>query len=421
MTLARPMTSAERVRATYAFQSVDHLVRREFYISPTAIERWINEGMLEDYPGSLYTGTDSVETLKVRERFSGIFSGHGLPCFNEKEHKEIMEWLAKEKFNYDPPGSYEIKLDIGWEGIGFFPPYEEKVLYTEGDYDIIQDIAGSKLKVFRGQRPMSDEFMPTYLESVVSCKQKWERDVKPRLDPAALGRYDGLEESCNEAERVRDEDGTFVIQGMTGAYNYLRRLLGPEGVLYAFYDQQDMIRDMLKCWTKLMDASLERIQALVELDEISLAEDICYKNGPLISPKMFRKFLTLCYSYVISRARVRQKRHLYVHVDSDGYVLPIINLYLEMGFDAMSPWEVAAGNDVVKIGQKYPNLVMPCGGIDKRVLAEGKQAIDRHLEYIIPSMLKRGGYIPTCDHGIPATVSWEDYLYYRKRICELDH
>jgi uroporphyrinogen decarboxylase len=59
------------------------------------------------------------------------------------------------------------------------------------------------------------------------------------------------------------------------------------------------------------------------------------------------------------------------------------------------------------------------GGIDKRVLAQGREAIDRHLGYILPTMRARGGYIPTCDHGVPAEVPYEDYLYYRKRCVEL--
>ena len=36
-------------------------------------------------------------------------------------------------------------------------------------------------------------------------------------------------------------------------------------------------------------------------------------------------------------------------------------------------------------------------------------------------MVERGGYYPTCDHGVPDNVRFEDYLYYRKRMCELDH
>lgn len=67
--------------------------------------------------------------------------------------------------------------------------------------------------------------------------------------------------------------------------------------------------------------------------------------------------------------------------------------------------------------KQYPDLVMT-GGIDKRVLAESKDAIDKHLEYILPAMRKRGGYIPTCDHGVPAEVTLENYIHYRKRCIE---
>jgi hypothetical protein len=86
--------------------------------------------------------------------------------------------------------------------------------------------------------------------------------------------------------------------------------------------------------------------------------------------------------------------------------------------DVMSPFEVAAGCDVVQIGRQYPDLAV-FGGIDKRVLARGSKAIDAHLEYILPAMRARGGYIPTCDHGVPEEVLYQDYLYYRKRCVEL--
>ena len=85
--------------------------------------------------------------------------------------------------------------------------------------------------------------------------------------------------------------------------------------------------------------------------------------------------------------------------------------------DVMSPFEVASGCDVVKIGKEYPGLIMT-GGIDKRILALGKEAIDKHLEYILPTMKVRGGYIPTCDHGVPEEVSYENYLYFRKTCLE---
>ena len=86
--------------------------------------------------------------------------------------------------------------------------------------------------------------------------------------------------------------------------------------------------------------------------------------------------------------------------------------------DAMSPFEVASGCDVVALGKQYPELAM-FGGIDKRILADSKEAIDREVERILPIMRERGGFIPTCDHGVPEEVPYENYLHYRKRCVEL--
>jgi hypothetical protein len=41
------------------------------------------------------------------------------------------------------------------------------------------------------------------------------------------------------------------------------------------------------------------------------------------------------------------------------------------------------------------------------------------VERILPTMRARGGYIPTCDHGVPAEVPLSNYLHYRKRCLEL--
>jgi hypothetical protein len=34
-------------------------------------------------------------------------------------------------------------------------------------------------------------------------------------------------------------------------------------------------------------------------------------------------------------------------------------------------------------------------------------------------MRARGGYIPCCDHGVPAEVPYEDDLHFRRRCVEL--
>jgi len=59
------------------------------------------------------------------------------------------------------------------------------------------------------------------------------------------------------------------------------------------------------------------------------------------------------------------------------------------------------------------------GGIDKRELTKERKAIDAMLERIMPPMRKRGGYLPMCDHGVPAEVPFADYVYFRQRLAAL--
>ncbi len=327
------------------------------------------------------------------------------------------DFAEQNLFNYDPAGIIDIGLNLGWCEPPFFPAYEEKVIKHEGTTEVIQDAAGRWLRVFEGRR---HGFMPDYIRHPVTCMKDWEEEVAPRLNPRDPMRYATLDAQCQRAEEARARDDLLVRQGMVGGYMYLRALMGPEDLLVAFCLQPDLIHAMMRRWAELAHAGLERAQARIELDEFAIGEDICYVKGLLISPDMVREFLLPYYQDVLTAARGRQSRRLYFNVDTDGWAEPAIPLYLEAGMDIMDPWEVASGCDVVKIGREWPDLVMT-GGIDKRVLAAGPEAIDRHLEYIIPPMRERGGYIPTCDHGVPDDVSFESYMHYRRRICELDH
>jgi uroporphyrinogen decarboxylase len=369
------MRPSDRLRATYEFRPVDRLVRAEFGIWPEAIERWKKEGLPENY-------------------------------------RELN------LLNFDPPGAASVGLNLGWCEPPYMPAYEHKIVQDDGRTEIIQDMAGRWLRVFTGRR---HGFMPDYIRHPVSSIKDWEEDVLPRLNPDDPRRYAKLWQDVARAAALARDEGRLVRQGFIGGYMFLRATIGPEEVLYAFHDQPELIHAMMRHWLKLLDRGLECVQAQIQLDEIAMGEDICYNRGLLISPDMVRQFLLPYYQEVFQRARRRQPgRRIHFFLDTDGWCEPAIPLYLEAGLTVLGPNEVASGCDVTKIGRDYPHLVLT-GGLDKRVLAEGPAAIDRHLERIVPAMVKRGGYIPMCDHGVPDNVSLANYLHYRKRMCELDH
>lgn len=320
-------------------------------------------------------------------------------------------------FMFDPPGKFSMG-GLGWCEAAFVPNFDNIVLEDRGETEIVQDFAGRKVLYFKNRR---SGFMPEYVDHPVKDWKTWEENVKWRLAPDAPGRFNDLNKKIEDAKSAA-ANGLMICQNLIGGYMYLRSLVGPEGALYMFYDAPDLIHDCMKSWFELADAVTARHQEHLTFDELFLAEDICYNHGPLISPDMIREFLFPYYQQLITNVKARQidkSRKMYIQIDTDGNCLPVIDLYRELGMDMMSPFEVASGCDVVAAGKKYPDLIIS-GGFDKRILAQGRDAIDREIERIFPVMHKRGGYIPTCDHGVPEEVSWQDYLYYHQRCMEFN-
>lgn len=332
-----------------------------------------------------------------------------------KEGHITRETDLSELFQYDKSAIANLN-GLGWCEAAFFPAFEEEVLEDRGEHEVVRDSAGRHVLYFKGRR---DGFMPEYLDHPVKDFKSWEQQCKWRLDPTVSGRYDGVEDKLTSVKKLA-ETGYQVVQMIIGGYMYLRSLIGPADLLYMFYDNPVLIHDCMKTWLELADAVIARHQGIVALDELYLAEDICYNHGLLISPDMMREFLFPYYRQLIQNIISRQSgsgKKLRVQVDTDGNAVVAIDVYREIGMGYMSPFEVASGCDVVEVGKRYPDLLMR-GGIDKRIIAAGKEAIDREVERILPVMKARGGYIPVCDHGVPEEVDFESYMHYRKRILE---
>lgn len=338
----------------------------------------------------------------------------------------LEEWYAQgldrdadlaEVFNYDEPGIRRLG-ELGGCQAAFCPIFEDKIIEDRGEHEVIQDFVGRHVLVFKGRR---SGFMPEYIDHPVKDMKSWQEKCKWRMDVDTPQRWSGFDERI-AGLKTDAARGVMLNQLIVGGYMYLRSLIGPTEIMYAFYDMPDVIHDCMETWLRLTDGVLARLQQHITLDEIFLSEDICYNHGPLCSPDMMKEFLFPYYQQLIANVKKRQLdpgRRLYIAVDTDGNCATIIDLYRDhIGMDRLSPFEVASGSDVVEIGEKYPDLIID-GGIDKRVLAKGKKEIDEMVERILPTMRRRGGYVPTCDHGVPAEVSLENYLHYRKRCVEL--
>ncbi|MHB9132180.1 MAG: uroporphyrinogen decarboxylase family protein [Armatimonadota bacterium] len=319
---------------------------------------------------------------------------------------EVLAWMD----DCDP--QVETGVDFSMQ-----PPFADRLIAEDETSITRVDRMGQVYRVFKEE---SDTSMPEFIDFPVKSMRDW-REVKARFDPTPPARY-----PADWAQRLvtwRQEQPVLKCYGFVENYyggpslfGFVRMLMGPERALYAFYDEPELVHDMMETATEFAITVLQRALCEAPITFVQFWEDMCYKNGPLISPSLMKEFMVPRYRRITEV--IRGAGVDIIFVDSDGDVRELIPLWLESGINGVFPMEQASGNDIAAYQRQYGADLLMMGGIDKRVLTQGHEAIDRELQAKIPLAIN-GGYLPTLDHAIPPDVAYEDFLYYWRRKKEM--
>lgn len=323
-----------------------------------------------------------------------------------------QRWATEGMPEAGPPQFAECDAwhDLGVD-FGPWPRFEETVTCQDEDSVTHYTYKGVLVRE-RHERELS---MPAFLEYPVKDRKSWE-EYKQRYDPASPERL-----SANLAERARaarDQGMLLQLSGgrETSFFGHLRELMGAEEAMLIMHDDPQLVHEIMDFLADFMIAVYERALAEIVPDLTYMWEDMCYHTASLISPAMFREFMLPGYQKVCGA--VKAMGVPFIAVDSDGYTGELNPLWLEGGVDIIYPFEVAAHNDVVELRQQYGKSLRMMGGLDKRVLVWGKEAIDAELARKIPVSLE-GGYIATIDHSLPPDIPYANFCYFWERKKEL--
>lgn len=291
--------------------------------------------------------------------------------------------------------------------LGPCPPFERQVLSEDENYITFTDSWGIVRRDYKHGESMSQ-----FLRFPVSNRDDWERFKAERLDPHHSGRLAGNWREVGREWMEREWPIQLGYFPDCTFYGGVRWLLGDEECLLAFYTDPDLLHDILHHLTEVFLTVFHQVVREVRIDVIHIWEDMCGRQGPLISPKHWREFLGPCYR------RIKEFAVDYgipiLSVDTDGQPKAIVPPMMEAGVNFLYPLEVAAGCDVNDYRARFPELAL-MGGIDKRVLAMDAAAIDAELDRIWPAVQK-GRYIPDLDHLIPDNVPWPNYQHYCQEL-----
>ena len=172
---------------------------------------------------------------------------------------------AMELFHFDESGSHALS-ELGWCEPAYVPHFEVKILEDRGETEVEQDWAGRGVLYFKGRR---QGFMPEYITHPVKDLATWKAHAEWRLDPHDPRRNEGLEARMAAAQAAAAR-GEMITQHVAGSFMYLRAMLGPEELLYAFHDQPGLIETAMQRWLELADIITAAHQRFVTFDEIFL-------------------------------------------------------------------------------------------------------------------------------------------------------
>lgn len=388
------------------------------------INQWYEEGMPEKYgtnlPTNIITTSSSLYTFiwtydwRKKRTYLEKF-------FGERERKipvpkGIAAWGG---FLYWPSQGFPLALDV-MDYFGFdkstslipveqflYPRFEPKILEENEKHVTYLDIDGVT-RIFH----KDTEVMPYSKEYPIKDRSTWlkVKDERMRLDTISQRFPKNWSEWVKE---YKNRDYVLAVGGYPlGFFGTLVNFIGYENVFRLYYDDPDLIKDILQHLTTLWISIWEEVMSQVEIDCAHFWEDMCDTRGPIISPNTFKEFMSPCYKRITDF--LKGKGVKVILMDCDGNVNKLIPLILEAGVTGLYPMETKAGMDVVKVRKNYPKLQMG-GGVPKHDIALGKKRIDEILEPI-NATLDLGGYIPFGDHAIPPEVSWEQFKYYRNRL-----
>jgi len=151
-------------------------------------------------------------------------------------------------------------------------------------------------------------------------------------------------------------------------------------------------------------------------DAIQLCVDYGNKNGPWLSPSMFRRFVKPALEKHVNEFK---RKGAFVVVHSDGYIMPLLADMVDAGINAYQGIDIMAGMNLKDVKEKYGDRICLVGNVDPRIIEYGsKTDVEREVERCLREGGKEG-HILSASANISINTNAENFIHmveYAKKI-----
>ncbi len=252
------------------------------------------------------------------------------------------------------------------------------------------------------------EAVQHHVEGIVSDMDDYLR-IRPTLFPD----HDAAIETMGPWLRKQARGEVVVWITLEGYFWFPRTLMGFTKLMLAFYDQPELLHAINQ---DLLDFNLRLLEQIRKVGLpvfMTVAEDMSYNNGPMVSRQICDDFISPYYRRMLAPAK---EMGMLTIVDTDGDVTLLVPWLQDVGVEGVLPLERQAGVDGMALRRRFPGLRM-VGHYNKMVMDKGEAGMRAEFERLVPVM-KSGGFIPSVDHQTPPHITMDQYRVYRRLLDE---
>lgn len=337
------------------------------------------------------------------------------------EQGHISKELAVSARGDGSAGQRELDKIIGWDcnwhnlvgaSMGLSPAFEQKVLEVLPDG--CQRVVTKKGVIERVKPGIVS--IPSEDDYLLKDREAFETLFKPKMQF-----FDSRinSEKIKAVFREKYEQDIPVGLSLGSVLGQIRDITTVMGMSYLLYDEdEELFADIVDTYAEMQYQCVEKVLELgLPFDFAHYWEDICFKNGPLLSPSVFdeltakhyKKRNDLCHKYGID----------IISLDCDGVTEALIPTWIENGVNVLFPIEIGTwGDQFEPARKKYGEQLLGVGGMDKTAFRKDKAAVDAELERM-KRLASMGGFIPCPDHRIMPGSKFELVQYYAEEIKKI--
>lgn len=222
-------------------------------------------------------------------------------------------------------------------------------------------------------------------------------------DPHAPGRWASLDKLVS-----RYKGRLAIGVHLNDVLSIPRNLMGFESLMAAFGEAPDLVRGLVDLSVRT-NLELAKEAAQRGADFVFTGDDYASTERPFISPRMFREFLAPPLKRVMTGFKALG---LPVIKHTDGNILPILDLIVDSGIDALDPIDPISGLDIGNMKQRLGQRLALKGNVNcAHTLTNGteKQVVEETIS-VIRKAADGGGLILSSSNSIHSGVKPGNYL-----------